>query len=319
MIDVENLTKVYGDIRAVDDITFHMGEGEIVGVLGPNGAGKTTIMRILTCFIPATSGTARVVGHDVFSESLQVRQNIGYLPENNPLYPEMRVTEYLKFRAKLKYVPRKERRTRMGEALERCGATEFANQVIGTLSKGQRQRVGLADCLLHNPKILILDEPTVGLDPNQIRHVRQLIKQLSSSHTVLISTHILPEVESVCERFMIIHNGKLACQMRVDELQSSPYLDIEVAAPEGELREALRTMKGVRHVRRAGDATFDGAHRLTLELDDGGDPRAEIFEMLSHKQWKLLELRQRALTLEEIFVQTTTQDETETAKKEGTS
>ena len=308
MIDVQNLTKVYGDIRAVDDITFHVGEGEIVAFLGPNGAGKTTTMRILTCFIPATSGTARVVGHDVFSESLQVRQNIGYLPENNPLYPEMRVTEYLKFRAKLKNVPRRERRARIGEALERCGAAEFANQVIGTLSKGQRQRVGLTDCLLHNPKILILDEPTIGLDPNQIRHVRELIREFSSAHTVLISTHILPEVESVCERFIIINNGKIAREMRVDALQSSPYLDIEAVAPQAELREALGKMDGVVKVRRAAEPGTAGAHRFTLELADGSDLRADIFKMLTHNDWKLLELRQRALTLEEIFVQTTAQD-----------
>lgn len=308
MIEVQNLTKIYGDIRAVDDITFHVGEGEIVAFLGPNGAGKTTTMRILTCFIPATSGTARVAGHDVFSESLQVRQNIGYLTENNPLYPEMRATEYLKFRAKLKNVPRRERRARIGEALERCGATEFASQVIGTLSKGQRQRVGLADCLLHNPKILILDEPTVGLDPNQIRHVRELIKELGSAHTVLISTHILPEVESVCERFIIINNGKIAREMRVDDLQSSPYLDIEAVAPQAELLEALGKMDGVVKVRHAAEAGTVGAHRFTLELADGSDIRADVFKMLTHKDWKLLELRQRALTLEEIFVQTTTQD-----------
>jgi ABC-2 type transport system ATP-binding protein len=221
MIDVEHLTKVFGSFRAVDDITFHVGEGEIVGFLGPNGAGKTTTMRVLTCFIPATSGGAKIAGFDVFTQSLQVRQNIGYLPENNPLYPEMRVTEYLKFRAKLKNVQRKERTMRIGEALERCGATEFQYQVISTLSKGQRQRVGLADCLLHDPRILILDEPTVGLDPNQIRHVRALIKELGSTRTVLLSTHILPEVESVCERFIIIHNGQIAKQMTMNELQSS--------------------------------------------------------------------------------------------------
>jgi len=219
MIDVQHLTKAYGDFVAVDDISFHVGEGEIVGLLGPNGAGKTTTMRILTCFVPATSGRATVAGYDIFRQSLEVRRVIGYLPENNPLYPEMRVTEYLKFRARLKDVPRKVRKARIDEVLERCGATDFARQVIGTLSKGQRQRVGLADCLLHNPKILILDEPTVGLDPNQIRHVRHLIRELGSAHTVLISTHILPEVESVCERFIIIHEGKIARQMTMDELR----------------------------------------------------------------------------------------------------
>jgi len=308
MIDVQHLTKAYGDFRAVDDVTFHVGEGEIVGFLGPNGAGKTTTMRILTCFIPATSGVARVAGHDVFLESLQVRQNIGYLPESNPLYPDMRVREYLNFRAKLKNVPRKERQARIAEALERCGAREFENQIIGTLSKGQRQRVGLTDCLLHNPKILILDEPTVGLDPNQIRHVRSLIKELGSTHTVLLSTHILPEVESVCERFIIINNGMIARQMTMNELQASPYLDIEAAAPERELRGALQGLKGVESVRRAAEAATAGAHRLTLELAHGCDLRSEIFQMMVARQWKLLELRQRALTLEDVFVETTTQE-----------
>jgi len=308
MIDVQHLTKAYGDFRAVDDLSFHVGEGEIVGFLGPNGAGKTTTMRILTCFIPATSGTARVAGYDVFSESLQVRQNIGYLPENNPLYPEMRVWEYLKFRAALKNVPRNERTARIGEALERCGAREFEHQVIGTLSKGQRQRVGLADCLLHNPKILILDEPTVGLDPNQIRHVRSLIKELGSSHTVLLSTHILPEVESVCERFIIINNGRIARQMTMEDLQASPYLDVEAVAREDELREALKALDGVRSVRRSAEEATPGAHRLTLELADGADLRGEIFQMMVARQWKLLELRQRALTLEDVFVESTTQD-----------
>ena len=317
MIDVKQLTKVYGDIRAVDDVTFHVGEGEIVGFLGPNGAGKTTTMRILTCFVPATSGDATVAGYDVFGESLQVRQNIGYLAENNPLYPEMRVTEYLRFRAGLKNVPRRERRSRIGDVLERCGATEFANQVIGTLSKGQRQRVGLADCLVHNPKILILDEPTVGLDPNQIRHVRELIKELSSAHTVLISTHILPEVESVCERFIIIHNGKIARQMTMDELRSLPYLDIEAAAPKNELREALRRMGGVKEVRSVRGPVSAGAHRFTLELHEGKDIRGDVFAMMAQKDWKLLELRQRALTLEDVFVKTTTQDETVMTNRKG--
>jgi len=314
MITVENLTKVYGEIRAVDGITFHVGEGEIVGFLGPNGAGKTTTMRILTCFIPATSGTAKVAGYDVFSQSLQVRQNVGYLAENNPLYPEMRVTEYLRFRAKLKNVPGGERRQRIGEALERCGADAFANQVIGTLSKGQRQRVGLADCLLHNPKILILDEPTVGLDPNQIRHVRQLIKELSAQHTVLLSTHILPEVESVCERFIIIDNGKIAEDMSIDQLARSPYIDVEAAAPQAELRDSLAQMDGVLKVRHA-EAASAGAHRFTLELRDGADLRADVAALLAQRHWKLLELRQRALTLEEIFVSTTTRDHNLAAKE----
>jgi len=320
MINVDNLTKMYGDFPAVDGITFRVGEGEIVGFLGPNGAGKTTTMRILTCFIPATMGTARVAGFDIFTQSLQVRQNIGYLPENNPLYPEMRVSEYLTFRAKLKNVPRSERKKRIGEVLERCGADAFARQVIGTLSKGQRQRVGLADCLLHNPKILILDEPTVGLDPNQIRHVRTLIKELGKKHTVLLSTHILPEVESICERFIIINNGKLAMEMTMDDLQQrAPYVDVEAVAPDGELRAALGNMPGVVKVKRSGEAASDGACRFTIELKPGVDLRGEVSGLMGAKQWQLLELRQRSLTLEDLFVRTTTHDDARETAKEAVS
>ena len=309
MISVKNLTKMYGDFPAVNDISFEVGEGEIVGFLGPNGAGKTTTMRILTCFIPATEGTATVAGYDIFTQSLQVRQNIGYLPENNPLYPEMRVAEYLNFRAKLKNVPRGDRKTRIGEALERCGADAFAHQVIGTLSKGQRQRVGLADCLLHNPRILILDEPTIGLDPNQIRHVRALIKDLGKQHTVLLSTHILPEVESVCERFIIINQGRIAAEMSMKDLRRSPYIEIEAAAPEGDLRVALQQLDGVVGVKRTPGAQHRESARLTLELKPDADLRADISALMSQKQWPLLELRQRALTLEDVFVRTTIQDE----------
>ena len=318
MINVTHLTKMYGEFRAVDDVSFEVGEGEIVGFLGPNGAGKTTTMRMLTCFIPATEGTATVAGFDIFKQSLQVRQNIGYLPENNPLYPEMRVGEYLTFRAKLKNVPRGERKKRIGDVLERCGADGFANQVIGTLSKGQRQRVGLADCLVHNPRILVLDEPTVGLDPNQIRHVRELIKELGKSHTILLCTHILPEVESVCERFIIINQGKIAVNMRNVDLQSSPYIDLEAVAPESDLRAALGNLKGVKTVRRADGSAQGNTCCLTLELtkDAAPDLRGDISSLMAEKRWKLLEIRQRALTLEDVFVRATIQNQSRDTAKE---
>jgi len=315
MIKVENLTKAYGDFLALDRVSFEVGEGEIVGFLGPNGAGKTTTMRILTGFLPATSGKAALAGYDVFTQSMQVRQNVGYLPENNPLYPEMRVREYLMFRAKMKNVPRAERRRRVFESLERCGGAEFAEQLIGTLSKGQRQRAGLADCLLHNPQILILDEPTVGLDPNQIRLVRDLIKDFGKSHTVLLSTHILPEVESVCERFMIINRGRVAAEMTMDELQQSPFIDLEAVAPAAELRAAISKLDGVVSVQQADAATAPDAAtasdacRLSLELKAGIDVRAKLHSMMVERQWQLLELRRRALTLEDVFVRITAQDE----------
>ena len=218
MIEVEHLTKRYGNIVAVDDISFGIEKGEVVGFLGPNGAGKTTVMRILTAFIPATSGKARVAGFDPFWESLNVRRNVGYLPENVPLYREMRVSEYLFHRARLKDVPACERKLRVGEVIERCGIREVAHRVIGHLSKGYRQRVGLADALVNDPPILILDEPTVGLDPNQVRLVREMIRDLGQRRTVLLSTHILSEVEMICPRVIIISGGRIVAQDRAENL-----------------------------------------------------------------------------------------------------
>src|SRR5471030_84371 len=209
MIEVSNLTKRYAGRTAVSDISFTVARGEIVGLLGPNGAGKSTTMRILSSFMPATSGTVRVAGYDVFHDSVEVRRRIGFMPENNPLYPEMRVREYLKFRARLKGLGWKKSRERVTTVMEQCDLTDVSKRIIGQLSKGYRQRVGLADALVHEPELIILDEPTIGLDPNQIRSVRQLIKDLGRSHTVLISTHILSEVEMTCSRVLIMKGGKI--------------------------------------------------------------------------------------------------------------
>ena len=212
LIEVKSLTKRFGKIVAVDDVSFTVDKGEVVGFLGPNGAGKSTVMRVLTAFTPATSGSVRVAGFDPFWESMQVRQRVGYLPENVPLYREMRVVEYLFHRARLKDVPACERKRRVGEALDRCGINEVAQRVIGQLSKGYRQRVGLADALVNDPPILILDEPTVGLDPNQVRLVREMIRDLGERHTVLLSTHILSEVEMVCPRVLVISGGRIVAE-----------------------------------------------------------------------------------------------------------
>ena len=224
-IEVEGLTKQYGPTMAVDDISFSIEPGEIVGFLGPNGAGKTTTIRVLTCFIPATSGHARIAGHDVFRESIEVRRKIGYLPENVPLYREMRVREYLDYRAALKRVPRSERDDRVDEALRLVKIEDHASRIIGHLSKGYRQRVGLADTLVHDPEVLILDEPTVGLDPNQVREVRDLVKALAEERTVLFSTHIIPWVEAVCQRVVVICRGKIVAD--------SPLADLLEGAEEG--------------------------------------------------------------------------------------
>ena len=219
MIEVTNLTKRYAGRTAVAGISFTVARGEIVGLLGPNGAGKSTTMRILSCFMPATSGTVRVAGFDVFHQSDEVRRRIGYMPENNPLYPEMRVREYLKFRARLKGLNWRRSRERVGTVMEQCGLTEVSRRIIGQLSKGYKQRVGLADALVHEPELIILDEPTIGLDPHQIRAVRQLIKSLVQRHTVLISTHILPEAEMTCNRMLIMYDGKILAADTPDNLQ----------------------------------------------------------------------------------------------------
>src|SRR5213083_1148488 len=219
MIEVANLTKRYAGHTALSNISFQVGRGEIVGLLGPNGAGKSTTMRILSCFIPATSGTVRVAGLDVFRDSEEVRRRIGYMPENNPLHADMRVREYLKFRARLKGLNRVRSRERVDTVMEQCGLTDVSRKLIGYLSKGYQQRVGLADALVHQPELIILDEPTIGLDPHQIRAVRQMIKDLASRHTVLISTHILHEVEMTCSRVLILHEGRILAADTTENLQ----------------------------------------------------------------------------------------------------
>jgi gliding motility-associated transport system ATP-binding protein len=227
-IEVVDIVKRYGPTLAVEGISFTVEPGEVVGFLGPNGAGKTTTMRILTCFIPATSGQARVAGHDVFKESAEVRRKIGYLPENVPLYREMRVREYLSYRAALKRVPRRERARRIDEALELIRITDHQDRIIGHLSKGYRQRVGLADTLVHDPEVLILDEPTVGLDPNQVREVRELVKDLADKRTVLFSTHVIPWVEAVCERVIVIDRGRKVADGMIDEMTSETEGGLEL-------------------------------------------------------------------------------------------
>jgi ABC-2 type transport system ATP-binding protein len=234
-IEVEGLTRRYGPTLAVDDISFSIEPGEIVGFLGPNGAGKTTTLRILTCFLPASSGTARVAGFDVFRESIQVRRRIGYLPENVPLYKEMRVREYLDYRAALKRVPRARREESVDEALRLVRIEDHADRIIGHLSKGYRQRVGLADTLVHDPEVLILDEPTVGLDPNQVREVRDLVRALSEKRTVLFSTHVIPWVEAVCERVVVINEGKIVADGPIAELKEGV---------DGGLEERFRSLTG---------------------------------------------------------------------------
>ncbi len=309
MINVKHLTKRYVNIAAVDDISFDVGEGEIVGLLGPNGAGKTTTMRILTCFMPATEGVATVAGYDVFTDSLNVRQQIGYLPENVPLYLDMRVKEYLMFRAKLKYIPRRERKKKIDYCLEMCGISDVQNQITGTLSKGYRQRVGLADALVHDPKILILDEPTIGLDPNQIRQIRQVIKDLGQKHTILLSTHILPEVEMICDRVMIINKGKIVAmdtpENLMKQLKSSANVVLEIRGDGEKIKDSLSNIGGVRSVvwKEKGDA-----NEFVVEAVGDKDIREDIFKCIVKDNYTLREMKRQTVTLEEIFHQITTRE-----------
>ncbi len=310
MIKVEQLAKRYADVFAVDHISFEVNQGEILGLLGPNGAGKTTTMRILTCYMPATSGTATVAGYDVFRDSISVRKQIGYLPENVPLYPEMRVKEYLTFRAKLKKVPYRERKSKINECIEKCRIKEVQNQIIGTLSKGYRQRVGLADTLVHDPKILILDEPTIGLDPNQIRQVRQLIKELGEKHTILLSTHILPEVEMLCGRVIIINKGKIVAMDTPSnlesQLRSGSNIVLEVRGNGEKIKNALSSIQGVKKVvwHDKGEV-----NNFAVEAEKGRDIREDIFSNIVKNNGVIREMKQIAVTLEEIFHQITTQEQ----------
>jgi len=308
MIQVKNLSKWYGPLKAVDSISFHVREGEILGFLGPNGAGKTTTLRILTCFIPASSGAASVAGYDVFTESMRVRQVIGYLPESVPLYPEMRVREYLNFRAKLRGLSATDRAAAIDRAARRCRVAEFIDRPIGQLSRGMRQRVGLTEALMHDPKVLILDEPTVGLDPTQIRETRNLIKELAKSHTVILSSHILPEVEATCERTIIIAAGRIVASGSPEELKEritgSSRLIAEIRGPADQVKSAVSQIHGVGHV-EAG--LVDGWNRLVIEAKGGQDVREEIFRLTSKNGWALREMRREVASLEDFFVQITAQ------------
>src|SRR2546425_7964781 len=313
MIEVKNLTKHYGPITAVRDVSFNVAPGEIVGFLGPNGAGKTTTMRILACFMPASGGSARVAGYDVFRESMDVRRRIGYLPENVPLYPDLPVAAYLEFVAEVKGVGRSERKRRVAEALERCLITDVQSRLIGKLSKGYRQRVGLAQAIINDPHVLILDEPTIGLDPKQITEIRSLIKSLAGQHTVILSTHILPEVSMVCGAVIIINKGGIVAQGPIDTLVEQFFptsrLEVEIVGPPPAVRDRIRAIPGVLSVEDQPPA--NGAARYTVEAARGRDVRAEIFQLAAQQRWDLLELKRVGMTLEEVFIRVVAGEESE--------
>jgi ABC-2 type transport system ATP-binding protein len=309
MIQVEHLTKRYGSIPAIQDLSFEVAKGEIVGFLGPNGAGKSTTMKILTGYLPATSGRATIAGFDVFSHSIDARRRLGYLPENTPLYTDMRVGEYLRYRAKLKGVPSSKVRERVGDVLEICALRDRERAMIRDLSKGYRQRVGLADALVHDPELLILDEPTIGLDPNQIRQVRELIRNLGGKRTVLISTHILPEVEMMCSRVIVIHKGQIRASDTAENLlknhRALGAMRVEARVPAADATPLLQTVPGVKDVTAAPDGDWSA---FQLRLDANADPGEEIWRLARERGWQIREMTRRRSTLEDVFVDLTTSD-----------
>src|SRR5262249_54818161 len=289
---------------AIRDVSFGVEKGQIVGFLGPNGAGKSTTMRILSCFMPPTEGAARIAGFDVFSQSLEVRRRIGYLPENAPLYADLAVDTYLAFVAEIKGVGRGQRRARVADVLERCFISDVQHRLIGKLSKGYRQRVGLAQALLGDPEVLILDEPTIGLDPKQITEIRALIRSLAGQHTVILSTHILPEVSMVCDGIIIINRGRIVAQGTESELVEQVFptarVEIQVAGPTGDVLAALRALPGVTQVEPI--QARDGATAFVVETPRDRDVRSDLVQLVLSRGWALKELHQVGMSLEEVFI-----------------
>jgi ABC-2 type transport system ATP-binding protein len=311
LIEVQGLTKAYGEKTAVNNISFSVNKGEILGFLGPNGAGKTTTMRVLTGYLPATEGTAKIAGFDVFDDSMEVRRRIGYLPENPPLYLDMTVADYLDFVARIKNVPAEKRAQRVEAATEMTKIADKRGELIKRLSRGYRQRVGLAQAIVHDPDVIILDEPTVGLDPKQIIEVRHLIKGLAGSHTIILSTHILPEVSMTCDRVIIINNGKIVAVDTPEnltlQLKGGERIRVEAQAPEHALRDALQKIPGAQKV-QVDSVGSGGRMTAVVEARQGQDLRSQIAAKIVGQGWPLYELRGENLSLEEIFLQLTTED-----------
>jgi ABC-2 type transport system ATP-binding protein len=311
MIEVQHLTKRYGPVTAVDDLSFRVETGEILGFLGPNGAGKTTTMRIITGYMPASEGSVVVAGYDVFSQPIEAKRRTGYLPETPPLYPDMTVREYLTFVAKIKGVPRREVASRVDSSMTKTRVADMAGRHCSKLSKGYRQRVGLAQAILHNPDVLILDEPTAGLDPKQIIETRQLIRDLSGSHTIVLSTHILPEVSQTCQRVVIINKGKMVAVDSPDNLtarlRGTETIYLQVAAPLEDVQPALSALDGITRVETT--PARDGLVDVHIDHTSGRDVRREVASAVVNRGWGLLELRALKMSLEDVFLSLTT-DET---------
>ena len=310
MIEVQHLSKRYGPFTAVDDVSFSVGAGEILGFLGPNGAGKTTTMRIITGYMPASEGTVTVAGHDVFSDAIEAKKRTGYLPETPPLYPDMTVRDYVSFVARIKGVPSREVRGRVDDVMKKTHITDMASRHCGKLSKGYKQRVGLAQALIHNPDALVLDEPTAGLDPKQIIEARQLITDLGGNHTVVLSTHILPEVSQTCHRVVIIARGKVVAVDTPDNLtarlRGSETMYLQVAAPGADVTPALSAIAGITRVKA--EVGENGLTSIEVDSEQGHDVRRELAATVVQHGWGLLELRPMRMSLEDIFLSLTTED-----------
>ena len=319
MIEVKEVTKRFGRLTAVDNVSFEVRKGEILGFLGPNGAGKTTTMRIITCFLPPNEGTAVVAGFDVFREPLEVKKRIGYLPESPPLYPEMTVVDYLDFVARIKGVDGAKRRERVDSVVEKCALAEVREMQNGRLSKGFRQRVGLAQALVHDPEVLILDEPTAGLDPRQIIETRELIKRLAGEHTIILSTHILPEVSMTCERVVIINAGRVVAEDTPEGLtarmRGSEILSVTVEGAADKVRDTVGSLTGVVQIHDAGSR--NGTHTFQVETASGQDIRRELARTIVQGGYGLLELKQIGMNLEDIYLKLTTKEDVDAVDEDA--
>ena len=311
MIEVERLTKRYGDRTAIEDVTFRVETGEILAFLGPNGAGKSTTMRILTGFLPASSGSAKIAGFDVFDDPMKVKQQIGYLPETPPLYLEMTVREYLAYAGRLKGVPKSNLQKALSEILGRCGLDQVPNRLIANLSRGYRQRIGLAQALIHDPKVLILDEPTTGLDPKQIIEIRQLIKELAGEHTVILSTHILQEATAICQRVIIIHEGRIRAvdtpEQLSTKLRQSEKFSVTVRNSTEDTPEIIKALP---HVLNVFEEPSAAGNIFIIEATLGKDIREDISKCVVNNAWGLLELKSVSMTLEDVFIKLTQKEKT---------
>lgn len=312
MIELENVSKKFGGRAAVNEVSFKVNQGEIIGFLGPNGAGKTTTMRMITGFFPPSDGTVKVAGYDITQEPIKVKEQIGYMPENVPLYKELSVTDYLKFIADIKGIEKAQKQSAIERVLEETGLTEVRRSIIGRLSKGYKQRVGLAQAIINDPKVLILDEPTSGLDPKQIKEIRTLISNMRGNRTIILSTHILPEVSVTCDKVIVINEGRIIAQDNVSNLgktfSKGSRIHIEVEAPRAEFLQEMRSVEGVSSAEEKNEIER-GVHTYAIDIKEGYDLRREIVGKIAKNKWGLLELKREQLTLEDVFLKLVTRED----------